>query len=95
MAAIVKGFSALLCLGGMKGKAQHQQSGLCGFRSEAKRGFSEISCDRDAARMGVVWFEEQLFAPAHPETALGAPSAPNTQTFIASTRVERPCARKR
>lgn len=45
-------------------------------------GRKEISSDRDAGRMEVGWFEEQPFAPAHPETALGAPTAPNTQTFL-------------
>lgn len=95
VAAQVKDFSELLCHGEMKGKAagkaQHQQSGFCAFTSEAKRGFSwvgrqEISSDRDAGRMEMGWFEEQLFAPAHPESALGAPTAPNTQTFIAASQ---------
>lgn len=43
MAAMVEDFSELLCHGGMKGKAagkaEHQQSGFCGFKSKVERGF--------------------------------------------------------
>lgn len=64
MAAVVKDFSELLCYGGVKsravGKAQHQQSGCDGFKSQRWRdmwlsweGRQEITSDRDAGGMVV------------------------------------------
>ena len=80
MAAVVKDFSELLCYGWVKGraagKAQHQQAGFYGFKSQRWRdiwlsweGRQEITSDKGAGRMEVGWFREQCYPPACPEIA--------------------------